>query len=436
MNQAQINFLKSITPDFYKLIAEPGWPSLESLHTAENVPTDVIDKVNVMIKEYELAQEKTKNFCSLIFFGNEYRISQPYQALRCQSNKDVNEVQQEFLKGNKPSGCVKCWKSEDAGIESFRQIGNRTLDHLLDKDMINLRQLCVDQKNETYFYKIETGNLCNATCVTCGSKYSSAWAALERKNGKTPFPQRRVLINNTGMGFDKKTYDNDTFFNIDYKKARYINFLGGETTLEASNFKILEYLIEAGNTDCNISFTTHGNFDLSAEQEYIVKHFPAMQFNFSIDGIDKTYQYMRYPLLWNKCLDNIQYCKRQQIEVSVSVVSSNLNLLYFDQLTNWLDDYQLPYHINFALSHQFDQKYALYGNTVLSSRVKSVLLDRNPSAFVKHILNQHTVLDDKLYELFLQDIVQKDNWKGIRLENYLPEFATIIEKDLNKYRVD
>jgi sulfatase maturation enzyme AslB (radical SAM superfamily) len=435
MNQAQINFLKSMTPDLYQLVAEPSWPSLESLHIAENVPTNVIDKVNIMIKEWELAQEKTKNFCSLIFFGNEYRITRPHYGLRCQPNKDINKVQQEFLKGNKPAGCSACWKSEDAGIESFRQSGNRTLDHLLDKDVINLRQSCVEQKNETYFYKIETGNLCNATCVTCGSKFSSAWASLERKNGKTPFPQRRVLVSDTGMRFDKKTFDTDMFFNIDYKKARYINFLGGETTLEASNFKILEYLIDAGNTDCNISFTTHGNFNLSKEQEYVIKQFPNMQFNFSIDGVDKTYQYLRYPLSWSKCLDNIQYCKKQQIEVNVAVVSSNLNLLYFDQLTDWLDDHHLRYHVNFANTHQFDQKYALYGNTVLSTRVKSALLDRNPSPFVKHILNKHTALDDKLYELFLQDIVEKDNWKGIRLENYLPEFAAILEKDLDKYRV-
>ena len=435
MNQNQINFLKSITPDLYQQISDPTWPSLESLHTAENIPDTVLRSVDFMIDEWEQAQQSVQNFCSLIFFGNEYRISDPYQGLRChQPIDDIRTVQQQFLKGHKPSTCVKCWKQEDAGIESLRQLGNRTMDHYLDKNLVNMRQICAEQKHETYFYKIETGNLCNAACVTCGSKFSSAWAALERKNGKTPWPQRRVTVDSTGMRFDKKTIDNDEFFSIDYKKAKYINFLGGETTLELSNFKILEQLIAAGNTDCTISFTTHGNFDLSKEQKYIIQQFPNMQFNFSIDGIDKIYQYLRYPLSWDHCQDNIQYCKNHQIEVSVSVVSSNLNLLYFDQLVNWINGQQLPYYVNFALNHQHEQKHALYGNTILSARVKSIMLDRNPSDFVKHILNKHTASDDTLYELFLQDIVEKDSWKGISLEDYLPEFAEIIKKDLQKYR--
>lgn len=434
MNQAQIDFLKSITPELYDQISDPTWPSLESLHTAENVPDQVLSAVDFMIQEWQQAQQSVQNFCSLIFFGNEYRISEPYQGLRCQPVKDVGSVQRLFLQGHKPSSCVKCWKNEDAGIESFRQLGNRTLDHLLDKNLVNIRQICAEQKNETYFYKIETGNLCNATCVTCGSQFSSAWGALERKNGRNPWPQRRVTVDHTGMRFDRKTFDNDEFFGIDYKKAKYINFLGGETTLEPANFKILEQLIAVGNTDCTVSFTTHGNFDLSPEQQYIIRQFPNMQFNFSIDGVDKAYQYLRYPLSWERCQDNIRYCRNQHIEINVSVVSSNLNLLYFDQLVHWIDDQQLPYHVNFAVNHQHNQRYALYGNTILSARVKRKMLDRNLSSAITHILQRHSESDDALYELFLQDLVEKDHWKGIMVDDYLPEFAEIIQEDLKKYR--
>jgi sulfatase maturation enzyme AslB (radical SAM superfamily) len=434
MKQSQINFLKSMTPDLYNDVADPDWPSLELLHTAENIPDTVLDKVNIMIEEWELAQENSKNFCSLIFFGNEYRIANRFQGLQCCKEENAAKVQQEFLKGHRPSACSRCWDSESAGFESARQLGNRTMDHLLDKSLVSLRQLCVEEKHETYYYKIETGNLCNATCVTCGSLLSSAWGALERKNGKTPFPQRRVLIDKTGMRFDKKTFDNDQFFSINYKKAKFINFLGGETTLESANFNILKNLIECNNTDCAISFTTHGNFNLTEEQQSIIAKFPNMQFNFSIDGINKVYQYLRYPLSWDKCQHNIQYCKNNGIEISISVVLSNLNLLYFDELVNWINENQIPYHVNFAVNHQIEQEHALYGNTVLSSRVKSLLLDNNPSDFIKNILRQHNTSDDAIYELFLQDLAEKDKWKGIKIDDYLPEFASIIKEDLDKYR--
>ena len=386
-----------------------------------------------MIEQNQITQQPVENFCGIIFYGTEYRISERFQGLRCCQDRDTAKVQQEFLSGNRPSGCNWCWNAESTGSESFRQLSNRTLDHLLDKSIVDLRQLCVEQKNETYYYKIETGNLCNATCVTCGSRFSSAWGALERKNGREPFPQRRVLVDSNGMRFDKKTFDNDEVFNINYKKARFINFLGGETTLEKANFEILQQLIDAGNTDCNISFTTHGNFNLSLEQESIVSKFPNMQFNFSIDGIDKVYQYLRYPLSWEKCLTNLEYCKDNNIGISASTVLSNLNVLYFDDLVAWFDKNQILYHVIFAVNHQVEQKNNLFSSNTLSSRVKSVIIDRNPSDFVKNALSKHTQSDEDRYQLFLQDIVEKDQWKDISIADYLPEFAELIQEDLNKY---
>jgi MoaA/NifB/PqqE/SkfB family radical SAM enzyme len=378
-------------------------------------------------------EQKTKKFCGLIFYGTEYRIGERLQGLRCCQDTDTAKVQQEFLKGNQPTGCNWCWNAESTGSESFRQLSNRTLDHLLDKSIETLQQLAAEQKNETYSYKIETGNLCNATCVTCGSRYSSAWGALERKNGRVPFPQRRVLVDNTGMRFDQNTFQNDQFFSIDYKKAKFINFLGGETTLEKSNFEILQQLIDADNTDCHISFTTNGNFNLSNKQQLIISKFPNMQFNFSIDGIGKVYEYLRYPLSWEKCLDNLQYCKDNKIDISVSTVLSNLNALYFDHLVAWLNKNQLPYHVIFAVNYQLEQKHALFSSNTLSLRVKSLIRDRATSDFVKNALSKHQPDDDSRYQLFLQDIVEKDCWKGIGINDYLPEFAGIIQEDLNKY---
>lgn len=373
----------------------------------------------------------TKNFCSLVFFGDEYRVADRLKGLRCQ-HSPVKEVQQQFLEGSRPQGCTSCWNKEAKGFESQRQMGNRTLDHLLNKDIENLRQLCVDQKNEIVYYKIETGNLCNATCVTCGSKYSSAWASLERKHGRTPFPSRRVFVDDRGMQFDPKTFDNDIFFDINYKTAKFINFLGGETTLEKANFEILLQLIQVGNTDCEISFTTHGNFRLTREQEDIIRQFPKMQFNFSIDGINNVYQYLRYPLSWDLCQQNIQYCKDRNIYVSIAIVLSNLNLMYYDQLINWVSSNQIPYFVNFAVNHQHETTKALFAPTVLSYDVKKAILEKNPSQFIKNVLQTHSESDEELYRFFLKDILEKDGWKGIKIQDYLPEFAKIIETDLNK----
>jgi hypothetical protein len=81
--------------------------------------------------------------------------------------------------------------------------------------------------------------------VTCGSRYSSAWGALERKNGRVPFPQRRVLVDNTGMRFDQNTFQNDQFFSIDYKKAKFINFPHKLTVIGKSEIKkFVSYVVD------------------------------------------------------------------------------------------------------------------------------------------------------------------------------------------------
>ena len=65
--------------------------------------------------------------------------------------------------------------------------------------------------------------------------------------------------------------------------------------------------------------------------------------------------------------------------------------------------------------------------------MKSAIIDRNPSDLVKNALSKHSQTDEDRYQLFLQDIAEKDLWKGISIADYLPEFAEIIQQDLDKY---
>ena len=65
--------------------------------------------------------------------------------------------------------------------------------------------------------------------------------------------------------------------------------------------------------------------------------------------------------------------------------------------------------------------------------MKSLIIDRNPSDLVKNALSRHSPADEDRYQLFLQDIAEKDRWKGISIADYLPEFVEIIQEDLNKY---
>ena len=137
---------------------------------------------------------------------------------------------------------------------------------------------------------------------------------MERKNGITPNKSWNIKVR-------------DLNNRIDYANAKSIGFRGGEPFLSKTNFDILEKLIEIGNTDCFINFTTNGSSDILDYQKNILRKFKNINFCFSIDGIGPVFEYMRYPLTWDKLEENLEYCRKNNILISASYTVSNLNIL-------------------------------------------------------------------------------------------------------------
>lgn len=426
-----------LTKDDYQNIIEPEWPDWETLNEMDVIPVEVEQRINQMLAEAEQAQQQSKSFCALAFHGREYRIAPGFSGLTCASkstHQQLKYIQQELLQGKQPVQCQqRCWEVEDKNIESLRQIHNKTLDHLLDRSVLDLYQECTTRTEyPTYIYKIETSNLCNGTCVTCSGKFSTAWQQLEKKNNQSTIDYVKFDVTDDHLILDNESVNHAELFSIDYKNAKMINFLGGEPTLEKNNFRILENLISAGNTDCLVSFTTHGNFSLTDYQIHLIKQFPNIQFNYSIDGIKSRFEYIRYPFKWDKLLENIAWSKENNIEISANITVSNLSIFYLNELTTWLTKEKINHSLSFAVNHKLITNRNVYSVTALSQKVKSLIIEKCQDDRIQRVLSTHTDDDDISYKLFLQDIVTQDRWKNIKIDNYLPEFADIIRNDLYK----
>jgi hypothetical protein len=389
----------------YNIVAGPDWPSYEEFKTHQNIQEFVYDEIDTML--WNLRPFDNPSFCVLPFYGVEYpanivccRLSHPY---------DLESIKSDMLAGRRSPYCQDCWTTEDAGLKSDRIVKNETLDFYSDTDIQKLVSQCELGENSTIHYKIDTNNVCNATCITCTSSASSAWAQLERKNGVIP----------------SKTWflkENDLPGEINYATAKSIGFRGGEPLLSDTNFEILEKLLEKNNTDCFINFTTNGSITPSAGQKKLISKFKNVNFGFSLDGVGPVFEYLRYPLEWSKILENIDYCRNNNILISVHHTISNLNVYYYNQSASWFNDNNINFVCNFV------EDPSWFRPTALPKQVKNTIVNKQISPEMNFLLKTHTDKDESDYELFKTEMAKQDSWKGIRMQDYLPEFLRLLDE--------
>ena len=400
----EISKYLSVSERDYKALAGSDWPSYDNFIQHYNVPDFVYQEIDEAISKVEKFDNKA--FCVLPFFGIEYPLRKEC-CLIDYSKDNIDQVKQKMLNGTRSEACYKCWALEDKGIISDRIIKNNHMDVILDQDLKVIEHECSVGNYGLLHYKIDTSNTCNAACVTCDGASSSLWISLEKKQG--------LATNKTWQLSQDEIY-------IDYRKARSINFRGGEPLLSNTNFEILKNLIENKNTDCFISFTTNGSMKLNQEQIDILSNFKKVNFCLSIDGIDKKFEYLRYPLKWNTLLENIEQYRTNNIELSASFTLSNLNIMYYSETVKWFNTNKIKYLNNPVYSPNY------FSPTSLPKKIKEKIIDSNNSIFI----STYDENDDLLFDEFLSKIKEQDLLKNIEMQDYVPEFYALINEYVNR----
>jgi len=390
-----------VTQGDYETVKGPGWPSFDQFQLHNNVAQFVYDEIDQMLASNEVFDHPA--FCVLPFFGLELNNSETACCL-LPTDHDIKKIRAQMLDGQRPVDCGKCWRNEDLDTLSDRQVKNQLLSLVEDTTIQSLLDQCQTGQYSVKMLKIDTSNTCNATCVTCNSHASSAWAALERKNNIVPSDTWRIRYN----AFEHK---------LDYPNLKVVSFRGGEPFLSSTNFDILEQILNHNNTQCFVSFVTNGSFDLTDRQKHTLSRFEKVNFCFSIDGIGPVFEYMRYPLRWNKILHNIKWAQDNNIEVSASYTLSNVNLWYHAQTTEWFRQQGINFLVGMV------DYPAHFQPTALPENIKNLIPD------VAKLLGNHTTEDDQNYQQFLVEIQKQDGWKGISITDYLPEFAEHLPLD-------
>lgn len=337
----------------------------------------------------------SNTFCVMPFYGAEYK-SIGYTTPCClMTPQDINEVRAEMLAGKKPNSCNTCWKLEEKGIKSDRQLKNEAYDFYADVDIRQVLDNCKNGQFNPQIIKLYTSNLCNAACVTCNSKDSTHWQSIK------------------GMPIQLKSTGDKVLDKIDFNNIKMLSLMGGEPLYDKNIFDILQRLLDKNNTNCFINFVTNGSVKLTDKQINILSEFKNLDICVSVDGIGLVYEYMRYPLKWEDLETNIKQFRQFAKYVSASYTLSNVNILYYDETIAWFKQNELTYNHNLVTTPDY------FNINALPEAVKK----QYPQ--LASLFRSHQAHDDILFKKAVDKITEQDKLKNTSAAVSIPRFINL-----------
>jgi MoaA/NifB/PqqE/SkfB family radical SAM enzyme len=240
----------------------------------------------------------------------------------------LKQVQKEFKNNQWPQGCERCRIEEEHNILSKRQLDQERWQELYNE---------YDSSNGFVTASVAFGNTCNLTCITCNPRSSSRWQ-LEHK--------QITGVDIRPFHFYKQNFVWD--FVQSAPNLVHVDIPGGEPFLsgvdEQQNL-LTHYINTTQSQNITLHYTTNATLFPDHTWWDLWQHFKEVDIQISVDGLDKKYEYIRYPAKWNTFESVVQqYLTHSQsnLRLSVSHTVSAYNVYYLDEFFEWAQNTGLP----------------------------------------------------------------------------------------------
>ena len=367
------------------------------------------------IHSYVMSGEQTERVCCVakphsdtIEIDLEKRwTSDNYQKIR---QEMLSDKPTEYIKNI----CSRCITVEASGDESDRQRFNKTY-HSVSTDIVT-----GNQYGTPLDLDLRPSNLCNLQCRMCVSTSSSQIEKEIQKHGEILWfmGPERVSINSIN---DK----NLTFLlsNIEYSKR--IKFLGGEPTIMPEVHTILDVLIDRNAVDIPIHFTTNLT---NANTTFLnkLKKFSNISFNYSIDGTEKTLEYIRHPVNWNTLEKNIKLYENMATYSSITFTLQAYNLHNLKDFSDWANSINVNMRISLVEQPAWDSIYVLpksYRDSYLEH------INTNITDYLLHVDTKYSIID------FIRNTKILDKTRNQHIKDYIPEIWELIKEDYDAIQI-
>jgi pyruvate-formate lyase-activating enzyme len=257
-----------------------------------------------------------------------------------QNSNSMQQLRKQFLAGEKPQTCRKCWNEERAGRTSKRMHTLNRLKHTVtDTDW-------TEDAKPLQFLDLKLGNICNLKCRICGPWSSSQFATEELQFLPRDEQKKSHAYNMLRAGAWPR--ENLQFWNeIDavLNDIRYIEFTGGEPFMIQEHFQMLQGIVDRGIAhQVEIHYNTNGT-QYPESAEHIWKHFKTVEIAFSIDDLGPRFEYQRSNAVWSEVCENLDRFRdlkeiHKNIQLQICATVNIFNVRYIDQLARWIDQNQ------------------------------------------------------------------------------------------------
>jgi len=347
------------------------------------------------------------------------------------------EIRRKMVKGERVSGCARCYREEDIGTHSMRFYMNLLWN---DQNQFNPGR----HKDVSLRYiEMTFGNYCNLKCRTCNSDLSSTWNDDENYLAETgKYSDRRIKTKITNI---PNRWKPEHFINVEE-----IKFTGGEPMLHPDFLGFLDMLID-NNLAKNITLDVFTNCSWIPKEKHFARFekFKKNQISLSIDGVGKINDYIRNPSKW----EVVNIAAKEWIDIELRYIDRfeivwhpTINIYNCFDLDNmmlwWLDLHQKNYQylvhktkLNF-LTHPAYISVGLLSEEAKRHCIKKILdlIDHplvkkmdDPTKKLNLKLNEAknkietASTETRFYRLFLEYTKDLDQLRNEKFKDSIPE---------------
>ena len=337
--------------------------------------------------------------------------SEPKSSIDFFSDPYLLDQREKFNQGIKIKSCNACWDSEAQHNQSLRLQSNESFG-------------ATTQEVELLGLDYNVSPLCNAKCIICSSYYSSAWAAEDSKFGV-----------NVDRSFNEVN-GNTTGLDLDYTRLQKVYFNGGEPFLGDDMADVLMRIKDQQGSLSNISVKVSTNGSIIPKEQVLslLKEVRSLTIFFSIDAVDKAFEYIRYPLQWTEVEKNLRDLASNRIlnngiqhRVGIACTVGIHNVLEISKLEQWYHSVKqsCPYLANITLQ-QANGTLSLsggFGGTTKKALIDSITESPLNNQIRSWIIQAPDTTDD-LWVNYLDSIDQR---RGLDWRREL-SLSTVIKK--------
>lgn len=313
-----------------------------------------------------------------------------FSSLREMDNSEwMHEICQQFSKDTFPNECIRCCRAEAAGMSSMRQ---REITRFASYYDIHPSPLKLN---------IEFDTICNAACQICHYTQSSHYAKL--------------------LGIPVVTHNVDMLREIDPARVIDIEITGGEPVASNNVRRFLSGPIDKYPLQ-RLRINTNGSAPIK-ELTRLLDCGLLVTVTLSMDGTGKIFEYCRFPVKWDRFCATLSYYKS-----------------LMQQYTNFTVELYQAISVLSLASLNDSKKFAEQQNVFLGMSLiaqPSILQVQKNNFMSRYALSNAAIIGDNKVEQqvatesvdssaeLLEFIRHSDAVRGIRVEDYYPEFDQI-----------